>query len=95
MALVISPKIKRKLLDRHRVSEIDITECFSNRSGKLLEDRRVSNRTDPPTLWFIAETDYGRQLKIVFVQVDNGDIHIKTAYEPNPEEIRIYNKYSV
>lgn len=31
-------------------------------------------------------------LKIVFIRKDN-DIIIKTAYDPNAEEIRIYKKF--
>lgn len=47
--------------------------------------------TNPLTRWFIAETDFGRKLKIAFMPTDEG-IVIKTAYGPNTEELRIYNK---
>ncbi|STZ76847.1 ADP-ribosyl-(dinitrogen reductase) hydrolase [Bergeriella denitrificans] len=90
--LIISEAVQIKLTTRHRVSETEILEAFANRDGGLLEDNRAENRTIPPTLWFIAETHRGRQLKIVFIQ-DSGKIIIKTAYEPNQEEIRIYDKY--
>jgi hypothetical protein len=60
----------------------------------LLEDTRVNNRTEPPTMWFIAETDKGRQLKIVFIELADGNYEIKTAYEANGIEVKIYEKYS-
>lgn len=65
-----------------------------NREGGLLEDTRVNNRTEPPTMWFIAATDKCRQLKIVFIELDDGNYEIKTAYEPNGIEVIIYEKYS-
>lgn len=90
--LIISEAVRIKLTTRHRVQETEILEAFSNRSGGMLEDTRAENKTIPPTLWFIAETHRGRMLKIVFIRY-GGDIVIKTAYEPNKEEICIYRKY--
>ena len=90
--MYISPKIQKKLLEKHNVKRHEITECFSNRTGGFLKDKREDHDTNPPTLWFVAETDYGRKLKVVFINDD--DINIKTAYEANKEEIRIYNKYA-
>jgi hypothetical protein len=51
-------------------------------------------KTNPPTLWFIGETDQGRILKIVFVELKNGIYEIKTAYEPNDVEVKIYENYA-
>jgi hypothetical protein len=94
MKLVISQKIRSKLLSKAPpVTEEQIVQCFANRSGRFLTDTRADNLTNPLTRWFIAETDYGRKLKICFVPFENGDVHIKTAYDPNPEELRIYAKY--
>jgi hypothetical protein len=45
-------------------------------------------------MWFIAETDSGRLIKIVFIELDDGSYEIKTAYEPNVIEVKIYEKYS-
>ncbi|MEW8276537.1 MAG: hypothetical protein AB2556_14020 [Candidatus Thiodiazotropha sp.] len=89
--LVISSQIREKLLEKHEVTEDEVTECFCSR-GKLLVDTREDHATDPPTLWFIGETNYGKRLKVVFVEKD-GVIFIKTAYPPNSEEERIYRKY--
>jgi uncharacterized DUF497 family protein len=86
-----SPGVLEKLRNKHHVSELEISQCFINRDGMLLEDLREDHKTDPTTEWFIAETHKGRKLKVCFVQVGT-EIDIKTAYEPNDQEIRIYNE---
>jgi len=57
-------------------------------------DTREEHASDPPTLWFITETYWGRKLKVVFIQKGE-DIHVRTAYEPNEAELRIYRKYGL
>jgi hypothetical protein len=95
MPLTISDKIRQKLTQKHGVNEEDIIQCFASREKGFLEDIREDHKTDPPTRWFIAETDFGRKLKVVFIQYPaTGEIHIKTAYEPNLKEIAIYEKYA-
>lgn len=96
MAILISPKILAKLANKpHPVSRNDIEECFATRDRSFLEDTRENNQTTPPTWWFISDTYMGRLLKVVFVQLDDGSVAIKTAYEPNPNEKSVYSKYSV
>jgi hypothetical protein len=96
MRITIAPQIVTKLRGKHGVRPYEIHECFLNRVGKFLEDTRERHRTRPPTQWFIAETDVGRSLKVVFIEdVQNGQIHIKTAYEPDEAEERIYEKYGL
>lgn len=93
MSLVISSRVREKLGRKQPpVAQVEIEQCFGSRSGSYLLGERQDNQTDPPTRWFIAETDYGRFLKIVFILKD-GDVIIKTAYDPNSEEQRIYRKY--
>lgn len=92
--ILVSERILNKLKEKHRVIMEEVWECFLNRGGGFLEDTRLNNRTEPPTLWFIAETDTGRQLKIVFIELEDGNYEIKTAYEPNVIEVKIYEKYS-
>jgi len=94
MGLVISQKTREKLLQKHCVAEEEVAQCFASREGRFLVDTREEHRTDPPTHWFIAQTSYGRLLKVVFVPVGE-DIHIKTAYEPNETEKRIYRRYGL
>ena len=92
--LKISRRIAEKLYEKHGVTESEIGECFLNRTQGLLEDTRLNHRTDPPTLWFIAKTDHGRLLKIVFIELADGSYEIKTAYEPNEVEVNIYEQYA-
>ncbi len=93
MALIISSKIRAKLIEKHSVSEEEVEQCFTTREGKFLIDQREEHLTDPPSQWFISETYYGRTLKIVFVMAGE-DIFIKTAYEANEKEIHIYRIYA-
>lgn len=92
--LVISSPIEEKLASKHRVTPREVEQCFENCEGSHLVDTREEHLTDPPTQWFVAETNAGRKLKVVFVFKD-GKIFIKTAYDANPEEIRIYEKYAL
>lgn len=55
-------------------------------------DTRVLTKTNPPTLWFVACTNKGRSLKVVYIQKGN-IVELKTAYDPNEEEARIYKRY--
>ncbi len=89
MRLLISTKVKSKLFKKHAVTENEIRECFLNRERATLRDEREDHQSDPPTLWIIAKTDYLRELKLVFMVTDKGVI-LKTAYEPNQQEIQIY-----
>ncbi len=94
MTLSISLKVRQKLARKTpSVSVPEIEQCFANRTGTYLIDTRESHQSDPPTKWFIAETDYGRKLKICFIQ-DGSTIIIKTAYDPNQDELRIYSKFA-
>ena len=91
--LYISPDVLDKLRDKHRVSRPEVEQCFMNREGRLLLDNRPQNRTTPPTQWFIAETNRGRQLKVIFVADGQGGYNLKSAFEPNEDELRIYSRH--
>ncbi len=90
-AIIISENILCKLETKHNVSQTDVHECFTNRCGPPLLDTREEHASDPPTMWFISETNLGKKLKIVFILRDK-KVYIRTAYPPNSEEIRIYKK---
>lgn len=92
MGIIISKKISEKLSLKHRVTEAEVEQCFANMEGKFLLDPREEHQSDPPTKWFIAHTNGGRALKVVFI-LEDGDIYLRTAFPPNEEEVRIYNKY--
>ncbi len=93
LRLYISLQVIDKLLTKHDVSRTEIEECFYNRYKGILEDSRAQHKTRPPTMWFIAHTDKGRQLKIVFIELNDSTYEIKTAYEPNNDEVSIYDKF--
>ena len=93
MALKISKKVSAKLAAKEPpVTRDEVIQCFANRGAVYLLDMREEHASDPPTQWFIAQTYYGRKLKIVFILKDK-NIILKTAYDPNQEELRIYSKY--
>ena len=92
MGIIVSTRILEKLARKHNVKKDEVAQCFANRSGRYLRDPRAKHQTNPPTQWFIAETDYGRRLKVVFI-LAGSDVEIKSAFEPNADEVRIYIKY--
>lgn len=95
MPLFISPRVREKLLLKHNVTEAHILQCFANRTSGDLFDMRPQHQTNPPTRWFLAETDYGIRLKICYVFDEATQIvEIKSAFPPNEEEERIYAKYA-
>lgn len=89
MPIIISRKIQEKLIEKHGVSVREVAQCFDNVFGSFLIDTREVHRSDPPTLWFIAPTNKDRLLKVCFIQKGE-DIYIRTAYEPNIDELNIY-----
>lgn len=93
MPIVIAPSILIKLQNKTPpVSQKEVEQCFANKSGRLLKDTREKHRTNPPTLWFIAMTNQNRMLKIVFMQIGL-NVNLKSAYDPNADELEIYNKH--
>lgn len=91
--LIVTPDIRDKLLLKHQVKEGEVHECFFNRIGPYLLDTNEDHHTDPPTEWFLAETDRGRLLKVIFVFKD-GNIYLKSAYDANQASIHIYTELS-
>lgn len=53
MPLWYSDEVRKKLAEKHKVSEDEVRQCFENREGDYLEDTREEHRTDPPTHWFV------------------------------------------
>ena len=90
--LKVSEAVKTKLLDKHQVTVREVEHCFYNREGRLLYDQRALTKTHPPTLWFIAPSNQNRLLKIVYIQKGN-EVILKTAYEPNKQELAIYERF--
>lgn len=95
MNLSISKAVREKLANKTPpVTESEIIQCFANRDRGDLLDVRAEHRTNPITRWFIAETDFGRKLKIAYMPTTEA-IEIKSAYDPNEQEKRIYAKISL
>lgn len=99
MNLSISPRVRHKLEQRHKVSEDEIRQCFENGDGEFLRDSREQHHSDLITWWFIAETNRGRKLKVCFVvkrvetpEAQKTVFEIKTAYPPNDREIALYDR---
>lgn len=89
--IIISSRIDTKLDEKHTVTSEEVDQCFDNKCGVNLVDDRAIHQTDPATLWFIAETNKGRLLKIIYIFRD-GNIYLKSAYEPDDVEIEIYER---
>lgn len=92
--LVIHDAVREKLATKHKVTTEEVSQCFSTRDAGFLVDDREDHKTDPPTLWFVSETFWGRKLKVVFFMTEQ-EVVIKTCYQANPDEIAIYAKHSV
>ena len=93
MEIVASAKVTEKIRFKHGVSFLEVEEAWFLHSGHFLEDTREEHRTRPPTLWFISETIRGRVLKLVIIpHKEFGIVALRTAYEPNDNEIDIYEK---
>ena len=92
MKLIISQNVRIKLAGpEHQVTESEIRQAFANRVGIMVEDTRAWHKTNPTTLWFVAETDFGRKLKVMLVPHPNGDVEIKSAYSATVKVQGIYN----
>jgi len=87
--LIINTQIRSKLLEKHKVTEKEVRECFLNRERTALKDEREEHQTEPPTLWIISKTNHLRELKLIFM-IRERNVILKTAYEPNQKEIQIY-----
>lgn len=87
--VVISERVAKKLQEKHGVSELEVRQALQNRTRSALYDTREDHKTDPPTQWVISLTNQLRCLKVCFI-IKDGDVNIKTAYEPNSIERTIY-----
>lgn len=93
MKIYVSKSVEKKLLEKHNVTIKEVTECLVNQDRRALKDSREKHDTNPPTLWIIAETNHLRDLKVIFM-VKDGSVIVKSAFEPNQNEVRVYNKFA-
>ena len=61
-------------------------------SGIELEDLREQHQSNPATLWFVAKTQTGLVLKVVYVPYMPTSV-LRTAYDANNTEINIFKMY--
>lgn len=92
LPLVFSPAIRSKLQTKHGVTEREVEQCFENLCGSFAIDDSPKHRTDPPTMFFVAPTNRGRHLKVVFVR-EHGNMYIKSAFDANATARAIYEKF--
>lgn len=85
----ISKRVSEKLRTKHNVTHAEVGECFLNRRGPSFRDSRERHDTDPPTWWFMSETDRGRPLKVCYVEYDDF-FAIKTSFEPEDDSAELY-----
>lgn len=91
--IIVYPLILDKLRDKHGVSADEVEQAFLNRVGSLAKEVRPHNQGDEDRFWFISTTDKSRELKVVFfIDVDENSPVVITAYEPNDDEVKLYEK---
>lgn len=83
--------IKRKLQVKHNVECSEVAECFANVTLGFVEDTRESHKTNPPTYWFVEQTDKGRLLFVAFMFIDK-QVVIKTAFDATQDRLKIYRQ---
>lgn len=88
--LRISEKTLEKLQNKHQVTRREVEQCFDNKCGLFLVDDREDHRSDPPTLWFVAPTNQGRLLKVIFIYRD-GNIDLRSAYDADTTVQQLYD----
>lgn len=93
MNIRISEEVLKKITARN-ITRTEVEQCFMNVEYGYCEDARAQHLTNPLTKWFVADTDRGRRLKIMFVP-EKGGIDLKSAYEATEDVYRIYRKYAV
>lgn len=86
----IADSILNKLAEKHNVTRNEVEQCFLNRKLPVLVDDLEDHETDPPSLFFIAYTNAGRRLKVVYIQ-KGPKVIIKTCFEPTEAMVRVYH----
>ena len=99
LELYIRESARQKLLGYQRangepapIEVIEVEEALLNyypktRDPMPVKDERESNRTVPPTFWFIAQTTSERTLKVVVIPHKKaGLLILKSAHEPDQAE---------
>lgn len=91
MKFQFSADVQEKLKTKHGVDVQEVYECFLNRHGPFFLETRPEHVTDPSSWWFVAETDKGRPLKVIFVRYPD-HFAIKSAFDPENGQYEEYEK---
>lgn len=98
MALIVPPGIAAKIAadDHGNVTEKEVQECFANHTGGYCYDKRPQHLDGDgkPSPWFVAKTNRGRILKIMFVR-DGRDLYLKSAYPATDRVQQIFKRHEV
>lgn len=97
MGIIISKEVEQKIgaEDHGCITVKEVHECFANHCGAYAYEQRPHHKTDKgeATPWFVADTNQGRTLKVMFVR-DGSDVHLKSAYPATENVKRIYDKFA-
>lgn len=97
MAIIISGEIEKKIgADDHgNITVKEVHECFENHCGRYAYEQHPQHKNDlgQATPWFVADTNHGRTLKIMFVR-RGGDVFLKSAYPATDKVQRIYARFA-
>jgi hypothetical protein len=87
-------KVKAKIKELHEVEIEEVREAFLSHiacNERFIEETRKEHLKVHKKLWFIAETDQGRLLKVVLAE-EGDSLELVTAYDPDEEDINYYEK---
>ena len=88
--LYISDRIVEKIKNKHRLDKDEVIQAWKKYDGITLADTRERYWTYPPTEWFLVRSDSGKLLKIIFMIDDDGTAYLKSAFEADKTEKRIF-----
>jgi hypothetical protein len=94
---IISAEIEEKISrdDHGNISVKEVNECFSNHNGRYCTEHRAEHlpESGAPSLWFVAATNHGRELKVMFV-FEDGKIFLKSAYPATTKVKEIFARHA-
>jgi hypothetical protein len=97
MALIIPPRVAAKIAapDHGCITEKEVADCFANHCGGYCYDKRPQHldSNGNPTPWFVAPTNQGRILKIMFVR-DSSDIYLASAYPATDAVQQMFKRHA-
>jgi len=80
--LIITPAVINHIAN-HGVTPREALEAFANHRGLVLETR-PNHQRDYSVYYFVAETDHGRELKVVVAdKTELDDLILVTAFNAN------------